>query len=49
MVGTQSDGTSPQSMPRNPAAATPTTVIGWLFTSTLRPTMSARPPSRLFQ
>ena len=41
--------TSPQSIPWNSAAATPTTVIGKPFTSTFRPTTSSRPPRWFFQ
>ena len=36
VAGIQSEGTSPMSMPWNSGAATPTTVIGYRFTSTFR-------------
>ena len=44
-AGIHSAGTSPMSTPRKLALATPTTVIGKLLTSTLRPTTSGAPPS----
>jgi hypothetical protein len=48
-AGIQTAGTSPMSMPRNVAEATPTTVIGKLLTRTRRPTTSGAPPKALSQ
>ncbi len=48
-AGIQIEGTSPTSMPWNPGAATPMTVMGRRFTQIFLPTASGAPANWFFQ